>query len=430
MESPVNLVPQEISESVTIQDVQEPRSRSLSKGILLVLLFLAALNCATNFDTVMNFDGQQDFSIFYTGARIIWSGHAAQLYDLATQAHYQTPHYQIRPLPFDHPAYELLMFLPLIPLPFNMAAVAWGIIGLALSWLIAQILARQLPYFPRPGPLWIFAMCAATFPLLWTLAQGQDSIVLLALFAFVYSNLKSRRDVIAGAALAAGLFKFTLILPFVIPFLLFRRWKFLAGFAAGGFVVTSISVAMTGIEGARQYVRLLLELIAHPGLGYIHTQGMPNLRGFLTDVLLDNGLSHATFSIVLGVCTLLLLLVPLLTFRDGEERSERFDMWFGLNLTVATLASPHVLWHDLTILLLPALLATNFLLKSAERGISWRAIVWALAYALALPEYFVFYPGYYFPIWCVLAYWFLRKIMTFDHAALNTKAAPVAISPA
>jgi hypothetical protein len=72
----------------------------------------------------------------------------------------------------------------------------------------------------------------------------------------------------------------------------------------------------------------------------------------------------------------------------------------------------------------------NFILKPGERGISWKPIVWALAYALALPEYFVFYPGYYFPIWCVLAYWFLRKLMLFDHAALDAKAAPAAVSAA
>jgi hypothetical protein len=330
-------------------------------------------------------------------------------------------------LPFDHPAYELLPFLPLIALPFNAAAVVWAIVGLVVSWAIASLLAPQLANFPRPAKLWIFAIAAASFPLIWTLAQGQDSVVLLALFALVFVKLKSRRDMIAGAALGAALFKFTLVLPFVIPFLLFRRWKFLGGFAAGGVVVTSISVAMTGIAGARQYVRLLLDLIAHPGLGYIHTQGMPNLRGFLTDMLQGSGVSPGALNIAIGICTLLLLLVPLLTFRNGEERSERFDLWFGLNLTVATLASPHILWHDLTILLLPVLLAVNILLKPSERGISWKAILWGLAYGCACPIYFVFFPGYYFPIWCVPAYWLLRRIMTFDQAGWNAKAASGAV---
>jgi hypothetical protein len=413
METPVRVVPREMSECVTVPDFHEPKKGALSKGVLLVLFFLAVVNWASIFNLVMSADGQQDFSIFYTGGRILWSGHAAQLYDLATQAHYQTAHYQVRPLPFNHPAYELLLFLPLIPLPFNVAIALWGIAGVAMSWWIARLLEPQLSNFPRPATLWIFAMAVASFPLTWTLAQGQDSILMLTLFVLVYVNLKSRRDIIAGLALAAALFKYTFVLPFVIPFLFFRRWKFLLGFVGGGVVVTSISVALTGIEGARQYVRLLSELIAHPELGYTDPLGMPNVRGFLSAVLKGSSAGHMTFYVAAGSCTLLLLLLPLLTFHDGEERGgERFDLWFGLNLTVALLASPQLLWHDLAVLLLPVLLAVNVLLKPLDRRISWKAITWGLAYGCACPVYFAFYPSYFLPVWCVLIFWFVRKIVS------------------
>jgi MFS family permease len=422
METHVNIIPQETSEAATGPEVQERKNGGLSKGLLLLLFFLAAVNWASIFDRVMSADEQQDFSIFYTGGRILWSGHAAQLYDLPTQARYQTAHYQLQPLPFDHPAYEVLLFLPLISLPFNVAIALWGIAGFAMSWAIARLLAPQLADLPGPASLWIFAMAVASFPLVWTLAQGQDSILLLALFVLVYVNLKSRRDMIAGVSLAAALFKFTLVLPFVIPFLLFRRWKFLAGFAGGGLVVTSISVAMTGIQGARQYVHLLLDLFAHPELGYINPMVMPNVRGFLSAVLEGSSLSRTTFNVVVGGCALLLLLIPLLTFDDGERRSERFDLWFGLNLTVALLASPHLLWHDLAVLLLPVLLAVNVLLKPPDGRISWRAILWGLAYGCACPVYFVFSPSYYFPVWCVLIFWFVRKIVTIGHDRLNVEA--------
>jgi hypothetical protein len=428
--NPRKMIPQETSEGFTVPDVQERKGGGLSKVLLLLLLFLAVVNWESIFDLEMSADGRQDFSIFYTGGRIVWSGHIAQLYDLPTQARYQTPYYQHQPLPFDHPAYELLLFLPLTPLPFNLALALWGIAGIAMSWAIARLLAPQLTHLPSPASLWVFALALASYPLIWTLAQGQDSILLLALFALAYVNLKSHRDMFAGIALAAALFKFTFVLPFVIPFLLFRRWKFLAGFAGGGLVVTAISVAMTGIEGARQYVRLLLELFAHPEVGYISPTAMPNARGFLSAVLEGSSMSPTTFNVAAGVCTLLLLLIPLLTFHDGGERSERFDLWFGLNLTVAFLASPHLLWHDLTVLLLPVLLAVNVLLKPLAGPISWKAIIWGLAYACAWPVYFAFSLSYFFPVWCVLVFWFVRKIVTIGRAEANAKAESRAVQTA
>src|SRR5258706_442842 len=96
--------------------------------------------------------------------------------------------------------------------------------------------------------------------------------------------------------------------------------------------------------------------------------------------------------------------------------------WFGLNLTVALLASPHLLWHDLAVLLLPVRLAVNVLLKPPDGRISWRAILWGLAYGCACPVYFVFSPSYYFPVWCVLIFWFVRKIVTIGHDRLSVEA--------
>jgi hypothetical protein len=51
------------------------------------------------------------------------------------------------------------------------------------------------------------------------------------------------------------------------------------------------------------------------------------------------------------------------TFR-GRQHSDGFDLWFGVNLSVALLASPHLYWHDLTVLLLPLMLAVNLTLKN------------------------------------------------------------------
>jgi hypothetical protein len=386
----------------------------ISRGVLLLLLFLACVNLGSIFSLIRSADGAQDFSIFYTGAKIVRSGHASQLYDLDMQARYQTARYRNQPLPFDHPAYELLLFLPLVLLPFSVAYGLWWVASIAMAFVVARLLAPRLEHLPRPGWVWILAMVLACFPVIWALAQGQDSVLLLLLFSLAYVNLKSRKDALAGVLLAAGLFKFTLVLPFVVPFLFWRRWKFLAGFSGGAAAAAGISVAMTGIAGARQYVRLLLLLLAHPEAGYINPVLMPNARGFLSAVLGESGLSRPALEILVVVSAALMILAPVLTFRSTDKqlegRSERFDLWFGLNLTVALLASPHLYWHDLTPMLLPIVLAVNALLKPLARRISWQAIAWGLAYACAWPVYLTLYPSYFFVVFCALAVWFVRKL--------------------
>lgn len=345
----------------------ETRGRMRSY-VLVALSLLWILNWASVLPQITDsrHAGTQDFSIFYIGSKIVVSGQSSHLYDLSMQARYQTAAYRSQPLPFDHPAYELLLFLPLTVFSFTGAFWSWTAINIVMALLAALLLSAHLPNFPRPAALWTFAAAMASFPLIWALCQGQDSILLLLLFVLVFLNLKAGKDPIAGFVLALGLFKFTLVIPFLIPFLLKRRWRFLAGFLAGAALAVGISVWITGINGSRQYIQLLSLLSAHPAVGYINLFLMPNVRGFLLTLLAGHGVTLREFNIFSAAVSVLLLIVPLLTF-CGEENSERFELWFGLNLTIALLVSPHLYWHDLTLLLLPTFLAANALLKGGMR---------------------------------------------------------------
>jgi Glycosyltransferase family 87 len=378
--------------------------------------------------------GTQDFSIFYTGSKIVLSGLSSHLYDLSVQAHYQTAAYQSQPLPFDHPAYELLLFLPFAALSFDGAYWSWTVINVGVVLLAAQLLSAHLPKFPRPAALWAFAAAMASFPLIWALCQGQDSILLLLLFVLVYLNLKAGRDPIAGFVLAAGLFKFTLVVPFLVPFLLRGRWRFLAGFLAGSALAVGISVSITGITGSHQYIQLLSLLTAHPSVGYINLFFMPNVRGFLLTLIVGHGVHRQDFEIFSGVVSVLLLIVPFLTF-CGREQSERFDLWFGLNLTIAVLVSPHLYWHDLTLLLLPLLLAANALLKSGIRVdfTLAAAVTWAFLYASAwpiwpayLPALKIITPSFFFLPLSGFAVWLAIKVRSLPPIRLTEPAPGIA----
>jgi Glycosyltransferase family 87 len=383
------------------------------------LLLLWVLNWSGVWPLVTNpsQQGSQDFSIFYTGARIVRSGLSSHLYELSVQARYQMPVYQSQPLPFNHPAYELIPFLPLAALSFRSAYLLWAAVNVATLLAATLLLAPRLSNLGRHAALWSFAAGMASFPLIWALCQGQDSILLLLLFVGVYLALKSGKDALAGAVLALGLFKFPLVVPFLIPFLLKGKWRLLAGFAGGTAATAGVSILMTGIAGAHQYVQLLSLLAVHPGLGYINPLVMPDARGFLLTLLAGHGVTRQTFEAIAAIAAVALVLVPSFV-PSAEEQSGRFDLWFALNLTVALMASPHLYWHDLSPLLLALLLAANVLAKggAAPSNLDLGAMIVAfVAFALPWPIYFVslrLYPSYFFLPLCLFTLWLAVRVLS------------------
>src|ERR1035437_7916018 len=80
--------------------------------------------------------GYQDFTIFYTSARLFRGGEASGLYNRATQYRRQLTftHVPIRqgPLPFNHPPFEALLFVPFTMLDYWPAYLLWTALNLIL----------------------------------------------------------------------------------------------------------------------------------------------------------------------------------------------------------------------------------------------------------------------------------------------------------
>jgi len=114
--------------------------------------------------------------------------------------------------------------------------------------------------------------------------EGQDSLFLLALFVAATVAMDSRKELRAGSLVGLTLFKFQYALPVVILFLLWRRWRFLAGVAISASVVLGVSVWLVGFSGMLSYLHALADMSANFSdanrvLYEIHPEGMPNLRG-------------------------------------------------------------------------------------------------------------------------------------------------------
>ena len=156
-------------------------------------------------------EGLPDFRIFYTAGLMLRRGQATSLYNdslqLNTQREFVPPaRFDDTPLPYNHPPFEALLYPSLTHLSYLHAYFLWDVLNLGL--LVATIwwLRPWLPNLSAKFPLLPYLVPLAFFPVAYALMQGQDSILLMALYGLAYGCLRRRRDLEAGACLGLGLF--------------------------------------------------------------------------------------------------------------------------------------------------------------------------------------------------------------------------------
>jgi hypothetical protein len=169
--------------------------------------------------------GDADFSMYYTAGAMVRTGHSHQLYHYQLQLQFERAHVSQTPAPYTHLPYEALPFVPLSLLSYRAAYITFLFFQLALA-ILAYALIRE-PAQSRWLPAALFI---AYFPVAATIADGQDSIVLLVIAASAWRSYSRKQDWLSGALLALGLFRFNIVLPIAGAMFLWKRWRFTAGF--------------------------------------------------------------------------------------------------------------------------------------------------------------------------------------------------------
>jgi hypothetical protein len=308
--------------------------------------------------------GYSDFSIFYTAGRIIRQGSADRLYDTSLQFQIQRQfgsqvYIRKGALPYNHPPFEALLFVPLARLSYPTAFTAWDLLNLAILATLPLLLRPYVPLLQRSAAvLWWLAMLAF-FPVFTALLQGQDSIPLLLLFSLVYIAFRKNQEFAAGCWLGLGLFRFHLVLPLILILLLHQKRKALLGFLLVAIALGLLSIGVVGWKAALHYPAYVWNVEKSTGAFSSLIAAMPNLRG-LVHVFFP-----PTLSVTVGVSIVsaLLLLAAWLQW-DESALDRRFDLSFSLTTVATVLVSYHVLAHDLCLLLLPLLLLANDFDKS------------------------------------------------------------------
>ncbi|HUM05663.1 MAG TPA: glycosyltransferase family 87 protein [Terriglobales bacterium] len=341
------------------------RNRQVIAGAFLLAMAVGHVVWATSIWPALR-RGYQDFTIFYTAGGMVGSGQVASLYDLSAQYDAQrkfAPDVRIRQaaLPYNHPPFEALLFMPFACLGYVPAYLAWTALNFVML-AASLMLLRSFPAIRALSP-WLLALAGAGFfPVAISFIQGQDTVLLLLIVVTALVALARQRNVIGGAVLALGLFKPHFAGPLAL-LLAMRRPRLLGGFIPAGLLLAGISVAMVGWRGAMNYVHFVLHLENSGAGGAIGANDMPNLRG-LIDTMASSVTGTGTSRFLTIAASIALFLF---TLRKERKNDHSIVATFGLGTVVTMLVSYHGLPYDLILLLPIALLLFAGQVEAANR---------------------------------------------------------------
>jgi hypothetical protein len=316
--------------------------------------------------------GYTDFTVYYTGATILREGLGHQLYNRQVQYQVQESfagHIPFRrgPLPYIHPPFEALIFVPLTLLPYSRAFVVWDLLTVAALFGVAALLRRSVAALRSISP-WKFVIGSfAFFPVFACLLQGQDSVLMLLLCVLGFNALKRKADLLGGCWLALAAFKFQFIVPIVLLLFLWKRRRVAIGFGAVAALLALASVALVGVAGLLQYPGFVLQIVRNTGLGGVPPELLPNLHGLAMGW-------PPPFPGVVGIALAALISVALFLFaaRSGQKTVvpealgpenlglQNLDLQFSLAIVVAVLIAWQTNAHDLCLLILPLILVADY----------------------------------------------------------------------
>jgi hypothetical protein len=318
--------------------------------------------------------GDPDFTVFYTAAKILRSGLGPHLYETATQQAVQrdfatNTEIRLGPLPYIHPPFEALIFLPFTFLSYSDAFVVWNALNAVILLGVASLLPGILDSLP-PWPNWKFLLIElAFFPVLANFHQGQDAILLLLVVVLSFRALDRQADFLAGCWMAMGLFKYHLIIPLGLILAIWRGRKFVLGFGAMAAALVTISVTLTGWQGAMQYPRYAWSIVSDPAFGGIPSGQLPNLLG-----LIGGWQSGGKVPIILQVTVLALSAALLIAMASRTAMEPHlFKMCFACAVISALLVGYSTNSYDLSLLLVPLAVIADHVFRQGR--IKWELVV-------------------------------------------------------
>ncbi len=347
--------------------------------------------------------GYPDFTVYYTAATILRNGLGHQLYDAHVQYEVQKKSVGViatrrSALPYIHPPFEALIFLPLSYVSYPRAFALWDLLNVGALFGVGLLLRKSVSVLGRL-PAWEFVLgCLAFFPVFICFLQGQDSVLLLLLCGLGFNALMKKADLLAGCWFALGMFKFQFVIPIVLLIGLWKWRRAAVGFVAVSALLVLISVGIAGWGSLWRYPEFALQIANTPGLGGVAAEFAPNLRGLALGWPLH--LSRTAGSAVALVGSVLLFVFAAWKGR-GRIAQKNLELKFSLAIMVSVLIAWQTNMHDLSLLVLPAFLIADYCLRAPRQ----EAEEFAVRFGLLLP----LLPLLISPLWLVL--WIAKGVV-------------------
>jgi hypothetical protein len=379
-------------------------------GMLLIMQIFVCVQGAR-----LGSDGRADFRQFYTAGYMVRSGHANQIYDYDTEKDFQDK--VVGPgssFPFNHLAYEALLYVPFSYLEYRTAYFAYLALNLVCLALAAWRFKPLLPGLTAFAPWMPYALFVCFLPVSLTLVLAQDSILLLALMIAAFVAITEGHEARSGIFLGLGIFKFQYLIPMALLFLLWRRWRVFSGLFFSGVALMGLSVWIVGVSATRALAQTLFIMSTRLSsdserLKYgTFPDHMPNMRGLIYALGLHFSASQGHVAVVTVLCSAAVIAV-----------AARMKPSFSLAVTVASLLSYHCLMHDATLLIIPIGMALAW---SVPRG-NLAATSAALTVLVLPAVLFRFLESLYF--WMaipILALLWIGRLDTLDPPRLSDSA--------
>ena len=296
-----------------------------------IILFGIAVLCLYVFpikDRVLK--GQNDYVGLYIGGKLLGT---PGLY--SREANVQAVHEAIgmvlTGVAYIRPAFHAVLLKPLTLLPYQLSFWLFTAISLAAALWFVRTFARDCPELP--------VLASFSLPLAACLANGQDTLIVLALAGLSILLARRGSDFASGLALSLCAVKFHLFLLIPVLVVATRRWRILQGGAAGCVLLVLAGFAGAGFNWIPAYLHTIRDSWVTPCLGC-----MPNVHGAVFAIAGEKG--SLGLEIVLSAAVAAFCVF-------GMARSKNYEYAFAISLVGGVLLSYHIQMHDLVILLLP-----------------------------------------------------------------------------
>ena len=309
---------------------------------------------------------EADFRAFYAAGRIARQEGFRWVYDLALEHRLQAeiadhPLADKAVLIYIHPPFLLPALWLLARLDYPVAYIGYCLVQILLAVAGLPLLFRLLraKNWPRSQICILLVGVLLFQPLFISILKGQDTAFCLLGEILWLCGLLRDDDRMAGLGLSLMLIRPQIAVVLAIPFL-FRQRKVFWWFCIGGAALGLLSLAMVGLAGVQDYLRILT--ISAGGQGYgLSQSAMFNFTGLALRLFphVDPGLIHwltwGLFAAGIVGLSVLWKVSPAIRLRH-----------LGLAVLTSLFVAPHLHYHDLTLLLLPIL---GFAIILVEAGV-------------------------------------------------------------